>query len=413
MRYSTGVRVESTKDKNGKYTGWDYTNNRLKLPPSNSNNRYLIATLETKQKKIDELFNKANSLINDYFVKGSVMYPEFLESLLNSREAVQFEKANTSFFEYFNQFLERKRQHFNARGKIVSLKDYNSTLLLLKDFEQFKKIDLRVEHFTNLWLEDLVNYMASKHPKFYGQHKVNSKGEMASSTIRKRLDIISEFFGYLKELKVVTIEQDELIRKFKKGVKKQPTQKETLDISEIHKLYKFKFKQKSHEQIRDLFVFLCLTGIRYQDLIDFDKKFIRNSKTGDGLIYVKAASKTSLDYNIPLCKIVIEILEKYNYELPKITGQYGNRAIKEALEVTKLFNDYTQLKDKETKEYKKRFEVITLHKGRDSFITNLVDTTPLNELMKYTGHKKLSTLQGYIDKKRSVKMDYIKIFDLK
>ena len=67
----------------------------------------------------------------------------------------------------------------------------------------------------------------------------------------------------------------------------------------------------------------------------------------------------------------------------KITGQYGNRAIKEALQITGLFDDITQNKHKDTKENKRRFEAITLHKGRDSFITNLVDTTPLNELMKY------------------------------
>jgi hypothetical protein len=77
-----------------------------------------------------------------------------------------------------------------------------------------------------------------------------------------------------------------------------------------------------------------------------------------------------------------------------------------------FLNTYTQIIDKETGNYKRRYEAITLHKGRDSFITNLVDTTPLNELMKYTGHKKPSTLQGYIDKKRPVKMDYVKIFDL-
>lgn len=413
MRYPTGVSIDPQKDKDGKFTSWDYKNNRLKLPTYNGKKPMLINTLETKQQRIDDLLDKANSLINRSFSNGSVMYPEYLESLLNHKETVQLERDNTSFFEYFNQFLERKRQHFSARGKIISLKDYNSTLLLLTDFEQYKKIDIRTEHINNLWLEDFVNYMATKHPKYYGDYKVNSQGEMADSTKKKRLDILAEFFTFIKELKVVTTEQEDTVRKFKKRVKKQQIRKETLDIPEIHKLYKFKFAQHHHEQIRDLFVFLCLTGIRFQDLVEFDKKFITRAKTGNGFVYVKAASKTSLDYNIPLCEIVIGILKKYNFVLPTITGQYGNRAIKEALQLTGLFDDFTQIKDKETKEYKRRFEAIMLHKGRDSFITNLVDTTPLNELMKYTGHKKLSTLQGYIDKKRPVKMDYIKVFDIK
>ena len=412
MRYPTGIRIEPIKDKDGKFINWDYKNNRLKLASNNGKNSDLIEILETKQTRIDNLLEKANKFINEYFSIGAEMFPGQLELLLNDKENVQFTKANTNLIEYFNQFLERKRQHFNARGKIISLKDYNSTLLLLKDFEKFKKTEFRIAFITNLWLEDIVNYMSTKHPKYYNEYKVNSRGEMANSTIKKRLDIIAEFFTYLKELKVVSTEQEELVRKFKKSIKKQPIRKETLDIQEIHKLYKFKFVEKHFDQIRDLFIFLCLTGIRFQDLVEFDKKFIKKAKTGNGFVYVKAASKTSLDYNIPLCKIVLEILGKYNYELPKVTDQYGNRAIKEALKITELFDDYTQIRNKETQEYKRRYEAITLHKGRDSFITNLVDTTPLNELMKYTGHKKLSTLQGYIDKKRPVKMDYIKVFDI-
>ncbi len=412
MRYPTGVRLESKKDKDGKFISWDYKNNRLKLQSSSGNKPSDIKILETKQKRIDDLLNRANSLINDYFVKGSIMYTEHLTNLLDNVEEINYTSANASFFEYFKQFVERKRDLFNARGKIISLKDYNSTLLLLQDFEKFKRYDLRIEYITNLWLEDFVNYMSTEHLKFYGDYKVSSRGGMANSTIKKRLDILAEFVSYLKELKVVTTEQDELVRKFKKSIKRQPVHKATLDIQEIHKLYKFKFKLRGDEQIRDLFVFLCLTGIRYQDLVEFDKKFITKRKAGDGFVYVKAASKTSLNYNIPLSKIVLEILNKYKYKLPKISDQYGNRAIKEALKKTKLFNDYTQIIDKETKEYKKRYEAITLHKGRDSFITNLVDTTPLNELMKYTGHQKLSTLQGYIDKKRPVKMEYIQVFDI-
>lgn len=412
MRYPTGVRLEGIKGRDGKYSGWDYKNNRLKILTSSGPKSYAVKALEAKQKRIDELLNRANNLINEYFSKGMEMYAQHLTNLLNNVDEIKFTAANASFFEYFNEFVERKKEHFTARGKIISLKDYNSTLLLLKDFEKSKDYDLRIEYINNLWLEDFVNYMSIKHPKYYGDYKVNSVGEMANSTIKKRLDILAEFFSFLKELKVVTVEQDEMVRKFKKSIKRQPIRKETLEIAEIHKLYKYKFKNSSDIQIRDLFVFLCLTGIRYQDLVGFDKKFIRKSKMGEGYVYIKAASKTSLDYNIPLCKIVLEILEKYNYELPKISGQYGNRAIKDALRKTKLFDDYTQIIDKNTKEFKKRYEAITLHKGRDSFITNLVDTTPLNELMKYTGHRKLSTLQGYIDKKRPVKMDYIKVFDI-
>ena len=412
MRFPTGIKIDSTKDIQGKYVHWDYKNSRLKLPTATGTNYLAVQNLKIQQKTIDDTLFTANNLINEYFSFGAMVYPDWLKSQLEELERKKLLKADTGFLEYFNEFLERKKNQFASRGNIISLKDYVSTKLLLEDFEHYKNTNIQIPFINVLWLEELVQYMSIKHESHYGEHKVSSQGEMANSTIKKRLDILAEFFSFLKEMNVVTSNQVDVIKNFKKTIKREATHKETLDIAEIHKLYKFKFTNKQHELVRDLFVFLCLTGIRYQDLFDFDSRFIRNSKDGDGLFYQRKAAKTGIDYNVPLCKIVIEILEKYEYKLPKITGQYGNKKIKELLRETDLFNDPTQIKDKKTKKYKKRYEAITLHKGRNSFITNLVDTTPLNELMKYTGHKKLSTLQSYIDAKRPVKMDYIKIFDM-
>lgn len=412
LRFPTGINANITKDKNGNFKFWDNKTRKLKLPANLCGNKLAIEKMNTQQNTIDDLLNKANNFINEYFKRDIIITVDELRELLLTNQENKVQKANTSFFDSFKDFIGKKRSHFQSRGNIISLKDYNSTKLLLEDYQAYTKKIIRIQDLNIHWLESFVQYMSVKHDQFHGGHKVSSKGEMATSTIKKRLDILSEFYGYLKELKVVTIHEVDIIKSYKKTIRKQPTHKETLDIEEIHALYKFKFKEKHYQQIRDIFVFLCLTGIRYQDLVDFDKRFIKPSKTGKGFIYQKKASKTGIDYNIPLCKIVIEILEKYKYELPSISDQYGNRVIKEALEITNLFNAPTQIIHKETRQYKKRYEAITLHKGRSSFITNLVDSTPLNELMKYTGHKKLSTLQGYIDTKREVKMDYIKVFDL-
>ena len=411
MRFSTGIKISGEKDSLGKYVNWDYNNNKLKLP-SGDNNKILMKTMKTQQTVIDDLLTYANDIIDEFFLNNNIVYPEYLEMRLTEFVGGNIKKSNTDLFDYYNEFQERKRLNFEARGSIRSLSDYNATRLLLLDYQTFTKRKIMVQDFTIHYLETFVQYMSVKHPEYYGEYKVNSWGLMKDSTIKKRLNILTEFFQYLKELKVVTSDNVEVIRTFKRTIKKEATIKETLDISEIHALYKFEFELPHQKTIADLFVFLCLTGVRFQDLDKFDRRFIFKSKDNDGYIYKKAASKTGIDYNIPLCKIVIEILEKYDYQLPKITDQYGNRAIKEALKKTEMFNELTQIKDKETGEYKHRYDAITLHKGRNSFITNLVDTTPLNELMKYTGHRKLSTLQGYIDVRRPVKMDYIKIFDI-
>jgi len=344
MRYPTGISLPKVKDKNGRNPYyWDYKNNKLKLPPFLASQQNEVDGLAIKQKVIDEMLVRANTYLNDHFTRDVELDPEELYSLLGSQQDIKYQKANTALLEFFNDFIEKKRSHFTARGNIISLKDYVSTKLLLEDFQAYKSNKLKVHNICNLWLEELVQFCSIPHADYYGEHKVSSKGDMADSTIKKRLDIVAEFFAYLKELKVVSENEVEIIKKFKKTIKKQPSHKETLDIPEIHKLYKFKFKNKNREVVRDLFVFLCFTGIRYQDLYDFDCHFITKAKVGEGYIYIKAANKTGIDYHIPLTKIVMEILEKYNYNLPKISGQYGNRTIKEALKETQLFNDYTQI----------------------------------------------------------------------
>lgn len=410
MRYSTGITVNIELDKKGLMKFWDNTQKRLRINYNGGVGQ--IDIVKAQNTVIDNLLGKANKIIDDYFYKNIVIKVDDLKKLLSQSQKVKAEIANSSLMDFLNDFIIKKAQHFERRGVSISLKDYKSTRNLLKDYQVYQNIIFRVDEVDRHWLELLVEFMSIKHEPYIGEYKLVTKGGMAESTIKKRLDIIAEFYGYLREKKIVDINQVEIIKAYKRTIKKNATIKETLDIPEIHSLYKFKFPNPQHEIIRDIFVFLCLTGIRFQDLVQFDRRFIKSSKDGDGIIYQRKAQKTEIDYNIPLCKIVIEILEKYNYKLPKITSSNGNRLIKEALQTTELFNDYTQILDRTNFQYKQRFDAITLHKGRNSFITNLVDITPLNELMKYTGHKKLSTLQGYIDVKRPVKMKYVQIFDM-
>jgi integrase len=84
-----------------------------------------------------------------------------------------------------------------------------------------------------------------------------------------------------------------------------------------------------------------------------------------------------------------------------LTNPAFNRILKEFLKSTGLFNDETKFK--EDKNRLQRWEIISIHRGRDTFITMLIEeNVPLNVIMKYTGHKHLSTLERYIDRNKKV-----------
>jgi integrase len=182
-----------------------------------------------------------------------------------------------------------------------------------------------------------------------------------------------------------------------------------MDIDEIYSLYDFQFENPKHRQIVDAFVFLSLTGIRYQDYLNFDRRFIKWNNTNELPIYERKASKTrnssGINYRVPLCDTAMDILVKYDFNVPIVSKP--NELIKEALKITELFDEVTNIINSKTGVEKLRYECISMHKARDIFITNLVDNTPLNTLMKYTGHTKLSTLQGYIDTNRAVETRFI------
>jgi integrase len=78
-----------------------------------------------------------------------------------------------------------------------------------------------------------------------------------------------------------------------------------------------------------------------------------------------------------------------------------NRTLKLFLQSTGLFNDETKFKEGVRRLH--RWEIISIHRGRDTFITMLIEeNVPLNVIMKYTGHKQLSTLEKYIDQNKKV-----------
>jgi integrase len=245
-------------------------------------------------------------------------------------------------------------------------------------------------------------------------YKFKTEGGMVNDTIRKRLDCLNEFYNYLVKIEISP--NNDFIKNKRKEYKPSNKNKVSLTIKEVQNLYKKEFDKKYLNETKDLFVFICFTGLRWSDLEQFDYRFIRMKD--NEWIYeftpIKTEDSSSIECFIPLCEIVKEILKKYDLKLNKIikTNQSFNENLKIVCKESGLFNDITRIKNKETQTYMYRYETITGHKGRDTFITNLIDNTPINEIMKYTGHTKVSTLMKYVDKSRKVNSNYVKIFDL-
>lgn len=86
-----------------------------------------------------------------------------------------------------------------------------------------------------------------------------------------------------------------------------------LNEDEINKIWSKKFLSKRLEQIRDFFIFSCYTGLSFIDICSLKSDDIKVGPDKKLWIMI-LRQKTGLESNIPLLKIPLEIIKKYEEE---------------------------------------------------------------------------------------------------
>ena len=278
---------------------------------------------------------------------------------------------------YFQDFVDNKALELNHYN---SQRVYNSLVTNLKEFE--KEYALTFESINKLEF-------------FYRFRDYSVKTlDHIDNTISKNVAILKSFLSYLQDNEIYTFKS----ALFNYSVSKTPAQVVTLTAEEIKQIYYCDKYDKFERQLIDVFVFLCVTSLRFSDYEEISKATIENN------MLTKINKKTKTSITVPLNKTALEILAKYNGILPKYTNGYFNRELKEICKRCKLLQTpYKKTSIQNKKEVVKegmKYEFITVHKSRASFITILIGSnTPLNEIMPITGHKLVSTLNAYTDKR--------------
>jgi integrase len=166
-----------------------------------------------------------------------------------------------------------------------------------------------------------------------------------------------------------------------------------LSEKELEKLFKHNIPDRTRDIARDWFIVGCFTGLRVSDIQLLDARNIH------GNTITIANEKTDTKVVIPLRSEVKDILKKWNGFPPKMTDQEINRSIKEVAEVAGLDQPilYFLTKGGTRRDfYLKKFEMISCHTARRSFITGLLNAgIPDNVVMQLAGIKKHATLLRY------------------
>lgn len=81
------------------------------------------------------------------------------------------------------------------------------------------------------------------------------------------------------------------------------------------------------DKVRDLLIFQCSTGLAYCDMVNFDSSLIK--RINGVYIYCNKRQKTNVEFTSVIMADGMEVLNKYNGQLPLISNQKYNSYLKE------------------------------------------------------------------------------------
>ena len=214
-----------------------------------------------------------------------------------------------SVYGLFDKFMEKQleKKDVGLITQAIYVK-YRCTIRYCKEAMQTDKM---LSDLTTSDMEDIYKYML---------RKMSNNSAICYMRKLKTILIYAIREGY--------ISTNPITFKFHKD----KVEKEPLTLEEVRRIRTVKLGSKRIENIRDLFILQCYTGLAFRDMSCFSEKDIRIDKDGKEWI-VKERIKTGITALIPILPVVKEILVKYNYHLPTLTNQKYNSYLKEIQDV--------------------------------------------------------------------------------
>jgi site-specific recombinase XerD len=168
---------------------------------------------------------------------------------------------------------------------------------------------------------------------------------------------------------------------------KHEVDREFLVDKEIENIIAKTFPTPRMNQVRDIFIFCCYTGLAYADVEKLSPREIVCGVDGEQWIWTNR-KKTDSPTRIPLLPVPLQILERYKDDpicvskgkvLPLLSNQKMNAYLKEIADVCGISKN------------------LTFHTARHTFATTvtLTNGVPIETVGKMLGHRNLKTTQHY------------------
>lgn len=358
---------------------WDFEKERLKPSASGAlefnvelNNLANCCTREAMRKK------ETNQFLSKEDYKQIVQDCIDRDNAVNSEISISHLK--TQFLSYKSNFV-----------KEGTLKEYRTVFKGLEDFEKHKGTKLILREMDGKFLDQFEVFLSRKKNTNDGD-----KEGLLNDTIHKYISTLKVFLKWCNDNDYLV--HPDVFKTQKTNFKKKAYNEIiALSESEIQKLMNHDLSDRpSLERVRDLFCLLCYTGQRFEDLINFDPKDIKNNAWDFISVKVKKRVIVPFEGYIAPAK---DILERIGYSVPKISNQMFNEYIKtvgklagmdEIIKITRYSGKQKLVIEK------RKYDFLSSHVGRRSMVTNLLSrNVPITLVQKLTAHSDIRTLMKY------------------
>ena len=307
-----------------------------------------------KSNHINRYCSDIRRRIDEYYTDCTVRGLQIRAAMLTDYVRNGFEERQYTLYELFDDFTDIINKRIGAE---IGNSTHSKYLLAI---EQFKSIipnkPLRTVDNT-----DILNY------KYHLKNDVRLKDSTLASYLTKMKSI---FVHAQRNLKIERNPFEGI--KFHKGkVNITPLTKE-----ELMRIANKDFGIDRLNQVRDLFVFAANTALSYCDLTSIRRDDIQYE--GDVMYLKKKRGKTGVTYILPLNDTAIELLKKYNYELPVISNQRYNSYLKEIADICGIR------------------KILTTHLARHTAATLMLNAgLSIEVVSKILGHSNTKMTQHY------------------
>ena len=365
LKTSTGIQIDSVKE-------WNEKKKEVRGTDLNS-----IAC----NKKLRDIENTVDNLTTTYTLSGEDLTTAILKKELLKVTAPHRLKSKESGLNKITNLLHLVEDFIDNKRKNVK----DNTMVNKKTFRGLvqsyvKKYGINSVDFNNIDFD-----FEEKFTKFLFSDKnynINSLDGVKAQ--------IAAFMNYASERGLNT---NMTFKKFSR--EKAEVDTIALTDKEIDAIYKLKLEPGIDNDVRDMFCFTCLTGLRFSDVILVNKE----KRTGDYLKFQDI--KTGKFLIVPLRAKAIEILNRNNNKFDGISNSHYNKRIKEVAKQLPALQQAVEIHTTKGGIRKdvivKKWEIVSSHTGRRTFATNAIKAgIPAHLVMKITGHKTYAAFQRYI-----------------